>query len=184
MTRSINAATIAALQSDAIRLCHLVQIDFPTVIKVTDNFHAVEFGGDDFEPVGHLLQIGQPQETQELRVGTVGITLSGVDQAYISIFLNQTYINRRVRIWKAVLDDAGAIIGDAIITFDGQVTGYGIQDNEDSSIINLSCASHWADFSRKAGRLTNTNSQQYFFPTDTGFQYAANSMKDIKWGKA
>ena len=62
MTRSINAATIAALQSDAIRLCHLVQIDFPTVIKVTDNFHAVEFGGDDFEPVGHLLQIGQPRE--------------------------------------------------------------------------------------------------------------------------
>tara|TARA_R110000796_G_scaffold61478_2_gene142336 strand:- start:479 stop:1033 length:555 start_codon:yes stop_codon:yes gene_type:complete len=184
MTRSIDAATITALQSDAIRLCHLIQIDFPTVTKITDNYHAVEFEGDDFEPVGHLLKIGQPQETQELRVGTVKLTLSGVDQAYISIFLSQTYINRRVRIWKAVLDDAGQIIGDAIITFDGQVTGYGIQDGEQTSTIDLSCASHWADFERKAGRLTNINSQQYFFPADTGFRYAANSMKDIKWGKA
>ena len=184
MTRSIDAATIAALQSDAIRLAHLVQIDFPTVIKITDNYYAVQFAGDDFEPVGHLLQIGQPQETQELRVGTIKISLSAVDQAYVSIFLSQTYINRRVRIWKAVLDDAGQIIGDAIITFDGQVTGYALQDSNDSSAIDLSCASHWADFERKAGRLTNINSQQYFFPADTGFRYAANSMKDIKWGKA
>jgi hypothetical protein len=53
-----------------------------------------------------------------------------------------------------------------------------------TSIIDLACASHWADFERKAGRLTNINSQQYFFPADTGFRYAANSIKDIKWGKA
>lgn len=184
MTRSINAATITALQSDAIRLAHLVQIDFPTVARITDYFHEVELDGNGFDPVGHLLSIGQPQETQDLRVGTVQITLSGVDQAYVSVFLNQQYINRRARIWKAVLDTDGSIIGDAILTFDGQITGYGIRDNENDSVITVSCASHWADFQRKAGRLTNTNSQQYFFPDDTGFKFAANSTKDIKWGKA
>ena len=184
MTRSINASTITALQSDAIRLCHLVQIDFATTQRITDNFHAVVSGGNTFLPVGHLLSIGQPQETQDLRVGSVQIRLSGVEQSYVSIFLNQEYINRRVRLWKAVLDTAGEVIGDAIITFDGQITGYSIQDSEDASVITLNCASHWADFERKAGRLTNTNSQQYFFPADTGFRYAANSIKDIKWGKA
>jgi hypothetical protein len=161
-----------------------VQIDFATTQRITDNFHAVVSGGNTFLPVGHLLSIGQPQETQDLRVGSVQIRLSGVEQSYVSIFLNQEYINRRVRLWKAVLDTAGAVIGDAIITFDGQITGYSIQDSEDSSVITLNCASHWADFERKAGRLTNTNSQQYFFPADTGFRYAANSIKDIKWGKA
>jgi hypothetical protein len=161
-----------------------VQIDFATTQRITDNFHAVVSGGNTFLPVGHLLSIGQPQETQDLRVGSVQIRLSGVEQSYVSIFLNQEYINRRVRLWKAVLDTAGEVIGDAIITFDGQITGYSIQDSEDSSVITLNCASHWADFERKAGRLTNTNSQQYFFPADTGFRYAANSIKDIKWGKA
>ena len=89
-----------------------------------------------------------------------------------------------MRIWKTVLDDQGAIIGDKILTFDGQITGFSIDDSEDSSVISVSCASHWADFERRSGRLTNNNSQQYFFPNDTGFQFAANSIKDIKWGKA
>ena len=184
MTRPINAATISALQSDAIRLCHLVQLDFATTVRLTDNYHEVTSDEGLFTPAGHLLDIGQPQETQELRVGSISITLSGVEQSYISFFLGQDYVNRRARIWKAVLSESGAIVGEPILTFDGQITGYSIQDKEDSSTIEMNCASHWADFERKAGRLTNTNSQQYFFPLDTGFRFAANSMKDIKWGRA
>lgn len=184
MTRSLNALTISALQQDSIRLAHLVQLDFSTTLTITDYFHEIVTGGSTFLPVGHLLEIGQPQETQELRVGSVLVRISGVEQSYVAIFLTQEYINKRVRIWKAVLDDQGAIIGDKILTFDGQITGFSIDDSEDSSVISVSCASHWADFERRSGRLTNNNSQQYFFPNDTGFQFAANSIKDIKWGKA
>lgn len=165
-------------------MCHLVQVDFDTVIRITDNFHAVTKGADSFLAVGHLLGIGQTQETQELRIGSLQISLSAVDQAYVSIFLSSDYLNRRVRIWKAVLDSSGAIVGDAIPTFDGEITGFSIAEDQQSSTITVSCSSHWADFERKAGRLTNNNSQQYFFPTDTGFRFAANSIKDIKWGKA
>ena len=183
MARSLNALTITALQQDSIRLAHLVEFNFSTTLRLTDYYHEIESGGNTFLPVGHLLDIGQPQETQELRVGSIGFKISGVDQSYIYIFLNQEYINKRARIWKAVLDSQGQIIGDTILTFDGQITGFSIEDSEDSSVISLTCASHWADFERKAGRLTNNNSQQYFFPSDTGFQFAANSIKDIKWGK-
>ena len=184
MPRTVNASTITALASDSIRMCHLVQVDFDTVIRITDNFHAVTKGADSFLAVGHLLGIGQTQETQELRIGSLQISLSAVDQAYVSIFLSSDYLNRRVRIWKAVLDSSGAIVGDAIPTFDGEITGFSIAEDQQSSTITVSCSSHWADFERKAGRLTNNNSQQYFFPTDTGFRFAANSIKDIKWGKA
>ena len=184
MPRTINAATISALQSDEIRMCHLVQIDFDNVVRMTDNFYLVQSDGETFLPAGHLLSIGEVQETEELRVGSLKISLSSVDQAFVSIFLNIDYLNRRVRIWKAILDASGQIVGDAIPTFDGEVTGYGITENKSSSTISVSCASHWADFERKAGRLTNNNSQQYFFPNDTGFRFAAESVKDIKWGKA
>ena len=184
MPRTINAATLSALQSDQIRMCHLVQIDFEDVVRITDNFHPVASGGQTFLPAGHLLSIQDVQETEELRVGSLKISLSSVDQAYVSIFLNIDYLNRRVRIWNAILDESGQLIGDAIPTFDGEVTGYAITENRSSSTISVSCASHWADFERKAGRLTNNNSQQYFFPNDTGFRFAAESVKDIKWGKA
>lgn len=184
MPRTVNAATITALESDSIRMCHLVQVDFDTVIRITDNFHKVTSGGETFLPAGHLLSIGAIQETQELRIGSLQITLSAVDQAYVSIFLNSDYLNRRVRIWKAVLDSSGAIVGDAISTFDGEVTGYSIAEDRETAAITVSCSSHWADFERKAGRFTNQNSQQYYFPNDTGFRFAAESIKDIKWGKA
>lgn len=184
MPRTINASTITALASDAIRMCHLVQVDFDTPLYITDNFHQIVKGSDTFLPAGHLLSIGTTQETQELRIGSLQISLSAVDQAYVSIFLSSDYLNRRVRIWKAVLDTSGVIVGDAIATFDGDITGYSISEDQDSSAITVSCSSHWADFERKAGRFTNNNSQQYFFPSDTGFRFAANSIKDIKWGKA
>jgi len=184
MPRVINASTISALQSDQIRMCHLVQIDFEPVLQITDNFRQVVYDGDTFLPGGHLLTIGDVQETEELRVGSLQIGLSSVNRAYLSIFLNIDYLNRRVRIWNAILDNGGEIIGDAIPTFDGEVTGFGVADNRNSSTITVSCASHWADFERKAGRLTNNNSQQYYFPNDTGFRFAAESVKDIKWGKS
>jgi len=184
MPRTINAATISALQSYEIRMCHLVQIDFDNVVRMTDNFHAIASGGENFLPAGHLLSIQDVQETEELRVGSLKISLSSVDQAFVSIFLNIDYLNRRVRIWNAILNASGQIVGQAIPTFDGEITGYGITESRNSSTISVSCASHWADFERKAGRLTNNNSQQYFFPNDTGFRFAAESVKDIKWGKA
>lgn len=184
MPRTISAATITALASDEIRLCHLVQIDFDSVVQITDNFFRVVSGGETFLPAGHLLNIQEVQETQELRVGSLKISLSSVDQAYVSIFLNMNYLNRRVRIWNGILDSSGQIIGDAIPTFDGEVTGYAITEGSGSSTISVSCASHWADFERKAGRLTNNNSQQYYFPSDTGFQFAAETIRDIKWGRA
>jgi len=184
MPRTIDAATITALQSDQIRMCHLVQIDFETVLRLTDNFRPVGYDGEIFLPAGHLLNIDQVQETEELRVGSLKISLSSVDRAFVSSFLRKDYLNRRIQIWNAVLGNSGAIIGDAISTFDGEITGYAISESNDSSTISVSCASHWADFERKTGRFTNNNSQQYLFPNDTGFRFAAESIKDIKWGRA
>lgn len=183
MPRTVNASTITALAQDEIRMCHLVQIDFTSVVRITDSFYDIDSGGNTFSASGHFLEIGQPRETEELRVGSLVITLSAVDKAYISVFLAEEYINRRVRIWKAILSASNQIIGDAIPVFDGEIVGYGIGEDAESSTISVSCASHWADFERKAGRMTNNNSQQYFFPTDTGFRFAAESIKDIKWGK-
>lgn len=184
MTRTVNASTLTALQSDQIRLAHLVRIGFSTELFLTDYAHQISYLTNRYLPASHLLSLDDVQETQDLRVGAMTINLSGVDQAYISIFLNQEYINRRARVWLAIVDSSGSIIGDPIKTFDGEITGYSLQESKDSCVINMEVASHWADFERKNGRFTNNNSQQYYFPNDTGMRFAAESIKDIKWGKA
>lgn len=184
MPRTVDSATKTALASSSFRMCHLLQIDFDSIVRLTDNSYAVNYGGQTYSPTGHLLNLGSTEESQELRVGQFAITLSGVSQEYISVFLGTSYVNRRVQMYLAVLDNSGSVTGDAIKTFDGQISSFTINDNEATSTIQVKVASHWADFESKAGRVTNQNSQQFYFPNDTGMRFAAESIRDIKWGRA
>ena len=63
------------------------------------------------------------------------------------------------------------------------MTGYSIEDSEDSSDVTVSAASHWKDFEKENGRRTNDNSQKIYFPSDEGFEFAAKTIKDLKWGR-
>lgn len=184
MTRTVNAATITALESDNFRLAHLVKIEFTSPILFTDYAHDIVDGSDTYNATGHPLAMASPSETRELRVNTISITVSAVDQSYVSIFLTSDWINRRVLVKKAVVDSSGTIIGDPIVVFDGLLSQFQINEDEQEASVTMNIASHWADFERKAGRLTNNNSQQYYFSGDLGMEFAANSVKDIKWGRS
>jgi hypothetical protein len=111
------------------------------------------------------------------------LQFSGVGQSYQSIFLNNDWLNRQGKVWKAVIDDTGAIVGDPLVVFDGQITNWQFQESGGSSKVTVSLSSHWADFQKKQGRLTNSNSQQFYFSGDLGFEYASHTVKDIKWGR-
>lgn len=183
MSRTINASTLSALQGNSVRMAHLVKMGFDAELNITDYNHDIDYDGDTYSAASHFLGLDATQETQDLRVGTMSISLSGVDQSYISIFLNTEYINRQVQVWLAILDSSNAIVGDPIKTFDGQISGYTLTEGRKTCQINMNVSSHWADFERKAGRLTNNTSQQQYFPNDRGFRWAAKIKRDIKWGR-
>ena len=61
---------------------------------------------------------------------------------------------------------------------------FNIDENTNQSIINLTCASNFADFDLTLGRSTNETSQQRFFSGDRGFQYAGVTVREIRWGRA
>ena len=43
---------------------------------------------------------------------------------------------------------------------------------------------NFANFEKKSGRQPNNNSQQRFFSTDVGMDFASQTVLDIKWGRA
>ena len=184
MPRNINSTTIAALQSDAFNLASLVQIDFPVPIQITDWGRSISALSTTFVSSAHLLEVGQSAENSEPSVNSMNIVLSGVEQTYVAIFLNDNYIDVRARIWRAVLDSADAIVGAPFIVFDGRITGFAIDDSDESSTVTVEIATHWKDFELSKGRSTNRNSQQYYFPGDKGMDFAGVTVKNLKWGKA
>jgi hypothetical protein len=184
MSRTISASVITELAKDNFRLCHLVHFALSSDIYVTDFGHDITYGGNTYLASDSLLGVASPQETQELRVGQVNVTVSGAEQSFISIFLNQNWINREATISRAVIAANGTVIGAPIVVFNGQITQFQIDEGNNSSDVTIALASHWADFDKKSGRFTNNNSQQYFFSGDLGFEYSANTVKDLKWGRS
>jgi hypothetical protein len=183
MARGINASTISALQTDSFSMCHLVQLDFPTVIRITDWNRDISALSTTFQSSGHLLEIGQSAETSEPRTNSIDLSLSGVSQEYISIFLSSNYMDVRARIWIAVLGANDTVVGAPFLIFDGRIANFGIDDSEQDSVLSVEISSHWKDFELRKGRRTNRNSQQYYFSTDEGMDFAGAVVQDLKWGR-
>jgi|15BtaG_2_1085339.scaffolds.fasta_scaffold13444_2 hypothetical protein len=191
MSRDINSSVVTEIAKDSVRMCHLLEVHFSTVVYYTDAPQDISYSANTYLSSGHILKMQAIQEASDIRVGSAKIKLSGVDQTFVTLLLNASdstsnsgYIGRQVRILRAFLDSSNSIIGVPILIYDGRIDGHEIRDSATTSEVDLLVASHWADFEKKSGRMTNSNSQKLFFSSDKGFDFAANVVKDIKWGKA
>jgi len=184
MPRSLNADTITAISGISFKMCHLVKISLDSLVYLTNNPYPVSFGGQTYIASRHFISSQDVSEGQQLRVNKMAVQLSSVGKEFVPIMLEDRYINRRLEIWLAAINESGSIIGEPIKMFDGLIESFTLAEDDATSRIQLNAASHWADFERIQGRLTNNNSQQFYFPDDTGMRFAAETIKDIKWGRA
>lgn len=73
-----------------------------------------------------------------------------------------TYINRKVSIYKAHINpDTGDFIGSPWLIFNGIISSANVKDNVlGKSTVNWNLTSHWGDFLRVNGRLTQDSSHR------------------------
>ena len=188
MTRSLTTAVKNELATNDIRPVHLITIGFSTPINITDcsfsltssiSGSSVTYTASDF-----VLGISEHNEQTDLSKASVSLSLSGADQTFISTVLNENVTNDEVTIYRAFLDDSNSIISDPMLLYKGNIESFNIEESEKGSVVGLSIVSHWADFEKKNGRKTNNTSQQRFFSTDVGMDFASQTVQDIKWGRA
>jgi hypothetical protein len=182
MTRGLDAATIAALGTDGFELALLLQLDFPTVQRLTTWNRDVSALSTTFVSSPHVISLDSPQETTEVRVNELSLEFSGVDQTYISILLNTDYINTRVRVWYTVMENE-AVVGQPIVAFDGQINDMKLTDGDGQSAVTITASNHWKDFEKTMGRRTNPASQNEFYPLDKGMEFSQDLQKEVAWGR-
>lgn len=183
MTRLINATTKSAMSANGFRFATLLRIDLAASVYLTDYGVDLTTSVGNYTSSAHVLEIADVNETGELRVNELSLRLSGVEQTFVAALLGGDYLDRQVRIWRAVIDAADNEVGTPFLYFDGRITSFDIEDTERSSDVVLNIASHWADFEKINNRKTNSNSQQLHFPGDKGFDYASKIVKDLRWGR-
>tara|TARA_R100000734_G_C3317940_1_gene111554 strand:- start:2748 stop:3410 length:663 start_codon:yes stop_codon:yes gene_type:complete len=197
------------LELDAVKCFHLCELHLDDSnlddLYLTDNFYDISWnsttapstGGATklYKASGNLLSFSPVSETTELRINTIQISLSGVDnssEGIITDVLNYPIVNKRVVIHRSFGVDSTTDYTQTFLLFDGNIKNFSITEGPENSTITLSVATHWANFEQKNGRVTNTTTQknttrygtgtQPKFTGDKGFEYASSMIADIKWG--
>ena len=186
-----NRGASSAFQAEAVKAAnipiHLVALYLEgATVFATDAYRPIIWAGDTYAAVGHLLGFDGIEETADLSVTQARVSLSGVDQTLIAGVLEYAYIDRRLVIRKAFLDDDEAVIVDPVPIFDGRCDAPLIEEDPVSGqcTVTLAVSAHWIDFERKPGRHTNYDEQQIWFPGDKGFEFISQLNREIKWGAA
>ena len=188
MTRALTTAVKNELATNEIRPIHLITIGFATPVNITDNSFSItsSVSGSSVNYVASDFILGVSNFTEEtdVNLSPIDLTLSGTDQTFISTCLNENVINDDVKIFRGFLQDTNVLFADPFLLYNGQIDSFTISESDTSSTVNLSIVSHWADFEKQSGRKTNNTSQQRFFSTDVGMDFARQTVQDIKWGRA
>ena len=187
MARGLTTAVKNELATGVIDPVLLIEIGFGTPVYLTnasfDITSSVSGSSRTYLSNGHLKNISGVNETNQPTKNTLSLSLSGVDQTYISIALSENIINDDVHIYRGYLDSNNALVSDPFLLFYGTIEEYKISDNTSTANLILSVTSHWGNFSKINGRTTTDNSQKRFFSSDKGMEFAALTVRDIRWGR-
>ena len=188
MTRSLTTAVKNELATNDIRPVHLITIGFSSPVNITDcSFpltSSVSGSSVTYTASAFIMGLSNFSEEVDITKTTLNLTLSGADQTFISTCLNENVVNDDVDIFRGLLDSSNALIADPLLLYSGNIDTFQIDESETESSVILTIVSHWADFEKKSGRQTNNNSQQRFFNTDVGMDFASQTVLDIKWGRS
>lgn len=192
MSRNIGATLQNKLEGRTLFIADLLELhlDTPIYFATTnislnyDSGTAPDAGVNTYLAQGQFLSYGQVIESSDLRVGTIELNFTAVDTTMVAVVLNNDYIDKRVVIYRAILNnDYSFTDSDVFMIFDGFITGYAISEEETTANLVLTCSSQFADFERTNGRRSNPASQNLYFPTDRGMDFSPQIVKDIKWGR-
>ena len=187
MARGLSSAVKTEVATGVIDPVLLIEIGFNTPKYLTnapfDIVSSVSGSSRTYQTNGHLRNITGVNETNKPTKNTLSLSLSGVDQTYISLALSENIINSEVYIYRGFLNTSNALIADPFLLFFGTIDEYKITDTTETANLVLQITSHWGNFSKTSGRVTTDNAQQRFFSGDKGMEFAALTVRDIKWGR-
>jgi hypothetical protein len=171
MSRDIHATVVTELSEPAVKYITMVDLRFDDgSLCFNSSLRSYSYDSKTFLGAGNLGSVSTVQESTQLSPATCDITLSGVNTAALSAILGQEFINRRVLIYTAFLDDADAIVATPFIYFDGLMDSVSVSYGR-SPTISIGCRDRLSAWDRDKQRLLTDAEQKSRHPTDKGLEF-------------
>jgi len=138
-----------------------------------------------FSALGQLIKINSAQRDIKSTANETTVTLVGIDTAMLGFVLGQQIKGSKIEAWKGFFDTSGNLItgggtGGLYQFFNGYISTFSISEQwieearEFVGVITMSASSIQIILqNRVAGRYTNNNSWQFFYPHDTAMNRVA-----------
>jgi hypothetical protein len=181
MPRSLSSDLQAQVSSTATKTAFLVELNLSSTIRLTDWYSNVTYDSNSYEAGGSFLTVGTSTETGQLQVTEINLGFSNVTDQVRSLVQDGSFTDKIVDIYIAYFNSDETIIG-AINFFTGQIRNVSINESIDSTTLNMTVASHWANWNLTKGRHYSDESQQSFSSGDKGMEFATQVKSDVRWG--
>lgn len=188
MSRGLHSQTLGILDDASVSPFYLLKCSFDSGdVLLTDAYRDITNSGETFISVGAYLTFSVIKETAMPLVNQINVQLSGCDTTGIfTNVLNNNFIDRQLRIHMGFLRDNDNVANDPFLIFDGYMDAPVIVEDVDNntSTVSITGNSIWSDsITKRAGRHTNLEEQQFYFANDLGFEFVSSIPQDIKWGR-
>ena len=182
------ATLIAALEKKVIQCYESVFLDVDGGIRITNAPMNITIDGNEYVSVGRFLGFSDIEEQRLFTTNEVTVTLAGIpafdqgDANFVEQVLNHEYVDKDIEIYRTFFDHDSHI--DSFLMFKGHVDAPVITDDPASTTtVAATCSSHWVNYERTNGMITNDDRQQQLYTGDRAFQFANQVIKDIEWKK-
>jgi hypothetical protein len=181
MPRSLSTDLQTQVSSTATKTAFLVELNLSSTIRLTDWYSDITYDSNSYEAGGSFLSVDTTTETGQLQVDEINLGFSNITDEVRSLVQDGSFTDKTVEIYIAYFNEDETIVG-AINFFTGQIRNVSIQESIDNSILNMTVASHWANWNLTKGRHYSDESQQSFSTGDRGFEFATQVKSDVRWG--
>lgn len=136
---------------------------------------------------GDFIGFSTITEEFDVKIGKFTIYLSGLGANMVNRFIDRDFEGKKVTIYKVFLDyNTLQPINNPYVVFEGIIYNVSVVESAITCSLNIECSTLWADFDRKAGRMTNDYSNWFFQGNRTDRAFTkANTVGQIefKWGR-
>lgn len=181
----LSAVLQTAVEKKVIQAYESLYLDIDGGIYITNAPMNITIGANEYISVGQFLGFSSLEEnrlftTSEITISMAGIPAFETGESFLQQVLQFDYVDKEVKIYRSFFDHDSYI--DSFLMFKGRVDAPVIDDDpSNTTTVACTCSSHWVDYERTNGVITNNNRQQQLYAGDVAFQYASDIVKDIQW---
>jgi hypothetical protein len=121
MARTLTTEQNTLFGARGVTKCELIKLNFDTPVYLTTAGRNVTYDGKTWLGDGTLLGISDLEESLEIQSTAMQLELSGVNASLVALALLGLGKGKRVQVWVAVMNSAGAIQGAPTLEADLQI---------------------------------------------------------------